>query len=424
MARRIDAVAMLSCYALLLIAIPSSLVLGALGAAGAPAALLAIGLSGWCLLTRRHPGFGLDRGPQPVRIAVTVFAGAILASYVSASRHAMPGSEQNGTDRGLLMLAGWVGVLALAADGIDRAERLRALLRRIVMLAAAMAAVGVIEFGTGVDLTKYIVIPGLSAHQQVTDLVNRNGLPRVMATTSQPLEFSAVLLMALPLALHQARFAPQALRARRWLQAVLIAVAVPMAGSRSAFFGLAVICIMLLPAWGRRERRRVYLAGLAVPALAWLVKPSLITSFSTLFGQFGSDQSSLSRASAYSAAAPYIAAHPWLGHGFHTFFPQKYFFIDNQYLTSLVETGFIGLLALVACVVTGCLTAWRLRSTATDARTRDLGLCLAASIATAAVTFASFDALSFSIAAGLFFLLLGCIGAAWRLGRAQLLSAD
>jgi hypothetical protein len=35
------------------------------------------------------------------------------------------------------------------------------------------------------------------------------------------------------------------------------------------------------------------------------------------------------------------------------------------------------------------------------------------------VCFASFDALSFSIAAGLFFLLLGCVGAAWRLGRAQ-----
>jgi O-antigen ligase len=149
-----------------------------------------------------------------------------------------------------------------------------------------------------------------------------------------------------------------------------------------------------------------------------------VSSFSALFGGLGTDQSSLSRANAYSEAVPYIAAHPWLGQGFQTFFPQTYFFVDNQYLTSLVETGGLGLLALVACFVTGWFTARSVRATVTDARTRDLGQCLAASIAVGAVCFASFDALFFSIAAGLFFLLLGCVGAAWRLGRAQQLAGD
>ena len=162
---RIDAVALLSCYVFLLMAIPSSLVVGSLGAAGAPAALLADAILCWYLATRRHPGLGLDRGRQPVRVAAAVFAAAVVAAYISASRHAVPGTAQSGADRGLIVLAGWVGVLALAADGIDRAGRLRTLLRRIVMLATAMAALGVVEFCTGVDLTKYIVIPGLSVHQ-------------------------------------------------------------------------------------------------------------------------------------------------------------------------------------------------------------------------------------------------------------------
>jgi O-antigen ligase len=422
--RRLDAVALLTCYAFLLMAIPSSLVFGSLGAAGAPAAMLAVAILCWYLVARPHPGLGLDRGRQPVRVAATIFAGVVVAAYISASRHAVPAAQHNGADRGLIVLAGWVGVLALAADGIGRADRLGTLLRRIVMLATAMAAVGVIEFITGVDLTKYIAIPGLSVHQQMTDLVSRNGLVRVTATTSQPLEFSAVLAMSLPIALHQARFAPAALRVRRWLQVGLITAVVPLTGSRSAFFGLAVICIVLFPTWHRRERRRAYVAGLAAPALAWLVKPSLLSSFGALFGRLGTDQSSLSRANAYSEATPYIAAHPWLGQGFQTFFPQTYFFVDNQYLTSLVETGILGLLALVACFATGWFTARSVRAAATDARTRDLGQCLAASIAVGAVCFASFDALSFSIAAGLFFLLLGCVGAAWRLGRAQHLAGD
>jgi polysaccharide biosynthesis protein PslJ len=422
--RRIDAVTLLSCYAFLLMAIPSSLVVGSLGAAGAPAALLAVAILCWYLVARHHPGLGLDRGRQPVRVAVTIFAGASVAAYISASRHAVPAVQQSGADRGLLVLAGWAGVLALAADGIDQADRLRTLLRRIVMLATAMAGLGVVEFCTGVDLTKYIVIPGLSVHYQVTDLLSRDGLFRVSATTAHPLEFSAVLVMSLPIALHQARFAPAALRVRRWLQVAIITAAVPMTGSRSAFFGLAVICIVLSPTWHSRDRLRACLAGLAVPTLAWLVKPSLVSNFTVLFGQFGTDQSSLSRADAYSEAVPYIAAHPWLGQGFHTFFPQTQFFVDNQYLTSLLETGVLGLLALVACFATGWFTARSVRTTADDARTRDLGQCLAASIAAGAVCFASFDALSFSIAAGLFFLLLGCAGAAWRLGRAQQLAGD
>ena len=423
-ARRIDAVTLLSCYAFLLMAIPSSLVVGSFGAAGAPAALLAVAILCWYLVARQHPGLGLDRGRQPVRVAATIFAGAVVAAYISASRHAVPVAQQSGADRGLIVLAGWVGVLALAADGIDEADRLRTLLRRIVMLATVMAALGVIEFCTGVDLTKYIVLPGLSVHQQVTDLVSRNGLVRVTATTGQPLEFNAVLAMSLPIALHQARFAPAALRVRRWLQVALITAAVPMTGSRSAFFGLAVICIVLFPTWHRRDRLRACLAGLAAPALAWLVKPSLVSNFTALFGQLGADRSSLSRADAYSEAVPYIAAHPWLGQGFQTFFPQTYFFVDNQYVTSLLETGVLGLLALVVCFATGWFTARSARAAAADARTRDLGQCLAASIAVGAVCFASFDALSFSIAAGLFFLLLGCVGAAWRLGRTQQLAGN
>ena len=188
---------------------------------------------------------------------------------------------------------------------------------------------------------------------QLTDLASRNGLVRVTATAGQPLEFSAVLVMSLPIALHQARFAPAALRVRRWLQVALITAVVPMTGSRSAFIGLAVICIVLFPTWSRRERHRAYLAALAVPALAWLVKPKLVNSFITLFAGLGSDQSSVSRADAYSEAVPHIAAHPWLGQGFQTFFPQTYFFVDNQYLTSLIETGVLGLLALVAVLRDG-----------------------------------------------------------------------
>jgi polysaccharide biosynthesis protein PslJ len=416
---RIDAVTLLTGYVVLLLMIPSSLVVGSFGAAGAPAVLFAVILFCWYLMTCKHPAVPLDRWPQPVRFAAIMFACAVLAAYVSANRALMPAAQQNGADRGLIVLASWLGVLLLAADGIDRMDRLRTLLGRIVICATMLAVLGAMEFFTGLDATKYISIPGLTAHTQLTDLISRDGLSRVTATAAQPLEFAAVLAMSLPLAIHRARFAPPTRRYRRWLQVALIAAAMPTTVSRSAIFALIVIGIVLLPTWSKRHRRRVYLIMVAAPLMVWLANPGILSAFGTLFGQIGTDGSSTSRAGAYSAAVPFIAQHPWFGRGFQTFFPQTYFFVDNQYLTSLIETGFIGLLALLALFVTGWVAARRARLTATDASSQDLAQCLAASVAAAAVSFATFDGLSFTIASGLCFLLLGCAGAAWRLACEQ-----
>jgi O-antigen ligase len=413
--RWIDAVTLLSCYLFLLMAIPSSLIVGSFGAAGTPATLFGSALLCWYLVARQHPALRLARGPQPVRVTALLFGCSMIAAYVSANRHTLPVLQESAADRGLILLFGWLGVVLLAADGIDRAGRLAVLLRRIVLGATALALLGLVEFFTGRALARYISIPGLTVHMQITDLMVRGGLVRVSATTAQPLELASVLAMSLPIALHQARFAPPALRVRRWLQVALIVLAMPMTGSRSAILGLAVACVVLIPTWRKRERRSAYLILLAAPVLVWLTKPSVLSAFGGLFGHLGTDSSSKSRTGAFSAAAPYIAAHPWFGQGFQTFFPQTYFFVDDQYLTSLIETGIIGALALAALFAVGWLTARAARRVAPDARTRDLAQCLAASVAVAAVCFATFDALSFSVASGLCFLLLGCAGAAWRL---------
>ena len=417
--RSIDAVTVLTCYVVLLMAIPSTLIVGPFGAAGAPAALFAVAAFCWYMIARQHPGLKIDRGPQPTRMAAAGFAFAIVAAYVSVNRNVLSISQENGADRGLIVLVGWLGVLLLTADGIDRQDRLATLVRRVVAGATAMGALGMAEFFTGVVFTKYVAIPGLTVHAHLTDLASREGFVRVIATAGQPLALAAVLAMCLPLAIHQARFAPPALRFRRWSQVAFIGGAVPMTVSRSAIIGLAIIGIVLIPTWTRRERRRAYLLVLAAPVMVWLAKPKLLSGFAGLFGQLGTDTSSTSRTDAYTAAWPFIAHHPWLGQGFQTFFPQTYFFVDNQYLTSLIETGVIGLIALIALLGTGWCLARSARRAAVDAPTRDLAQCLAASVAVGAVSFATFDALSFTIAPGVCFLVLGCAGALWRLVRAE-----
>jgi polysaccharide biosynthesis protein PslJ len=422
--RGTSAVKMLTWYLVLLMGIPSFLVVGPLGAAGAPAGLFAVLLLAWYLIAWQHPLIPLDRGRQPIRVAALVFCCVTVAAYVSANRVTMPVLEKNGADRGLIMMAGWMGVVLLTADGIEDQEKLLTLLRRVVMGTTAMAVIGIAEFLTGVNFVQYVVVPGLTVHSQVNGLLNVVGLARATSTASQPLELNAVLAIVLPLAIHQARFAPPELRRRRWWQVGLISVAMPMTVSRSAIVVLAVVGLVLFPTWPRRYRSRAYAALTGALILGWLAAPGVLGNFGDLISNFTTDSSITSRTSAYSAAASLIAKHPWFGQGFQTFFPQTYFFIDNQYLTSLIETGIVGALCLLALFVTGWFVARSARRMASDTSTRDLMQCLAASVAAACVSFSTFDTLSFVIAPGLTFMLLGCVGAAWRLLRRGELPGD
>jgi O-antigen ligase len=415
-ASRIDAVGLLTIYLFLVMALPSALVFAPLGAAGGPATLFAVALMICYLVMRLHPGFQLDTGPQPVRVAGVLFLCSILAAYVSGNRQFMPSAELNGADRGIISAVGWLGVLVVAADGIDSADRLKTLLNRIVTGTTTLALIGIFQFFTSLNVTKYVVIPGLVFNQAPSDLITRGGFDRPTATTAQPLEFAALMVMVLPIAIHQARFAPARLRGQRWLKVAVIGLAIPMTVSRTALAGLAITGLVLLPTWPAQHRRRAYAALLAAGAGLLLTAPQLLSTFVNLVAQVtGGSASTDSRTTAISQALPYIAQHPWFGTGFGTFLPQVYFFTDDQYLSSLITTGAVGLFFLGLLFVTGWLVARSLRRRSADAEVRDLAQSLAAAIAVAAACFGTFDALGFAVAAGLTCILIGCAGAAFRL---------
>ncbi len=422
--RRIDAVTILTVWVVLLMAIPASLVVAPLGAVGGPATIFAAVVLVLYLVTWLHPALAPARGRQPVRAAAILLTCAVIATYVSANRHIMPGLERNGIDRGIILICGWLGILIMASDGIASMERLKKLLGRVVIGATAMAVIGITQFFTGLDATQYIVIPGLKEQTLNTDLLSRNGLNRPSATAAHPLEFAAVLAMALPIAINRARFAPPGKRGVRWLQVGLICAALPISVSRSAVLALLAVAFILLPTWPKIERRFAYVVMAGGVVALWMLVPGLLGTFRTLFATLTGDTSTTSRTSALSHAMPYISQHPWFGHGFGTFFPATYFFTDDQYLLSLIEIGVVGLFALLALFVTGLVTAQRVRRTTTDPEMRDLGQSLTATIAVAMVAFGTFDALSFNMAAGLTFLFLGCTGATLRLLRAEGTQAD
>jgi hypothetical protein len=422
--RRTTEVGILTLYLFLLMAIPADLVFSPLGAAGRPATMFAILVFVMYLGLWIRPSSPLDRGRQPIRLVALFFTCAMVASYASANRHLLPTLEKNAADRGLISLFGWLGILLLVADGIDSHASLRTVLRRQVFGATAVAAVGIMEFISGINVTNYIRVPGLEAQAAVTDLTVRGGLSRVSSTTSHPIEFGAVVVMTIPFALHQARFSSPDKRALRWLQVAVLVVAAPLSVSRSAILALVVVAVVLIPTWSKKERWIAYIfIGAGVVAFLALL-PSLVMTLVNLVINISSDSSAQSRTKAIAWSWSYVSHDPWLGHGFSTFLPQTYFFVDDQYVTTVIDSGFIGLLALVTLFLGGWAVARSARRVATDAEGRHLAQCLAASVAAAAISFSDYDALSFPMASGLTFLLLGSCGGYWRLVRRDRLQAD
>jgi O-antigen ligase len=186
-----------------------------------------------------------------------------------------------------------------------------------------------------------------------------------------------------------------------------------------------VIGLMLLPTWPVRQSLLALGAAVGFAVALRAAVPGLLGTVLSLFAYFGSDPSINQRLGDYGAAAPYIAAAPFFGRGFHTWIPSGLgpgslqFVTDNQYLLSLLETGIVGLIALLGVLIGGVMLARSARRHGSDARSRDLAQSLATSMVVATVAFATFDALSFPMVRGLTFFLLGCAGALWRIQAAQ-----
>jgi O-antigen ligase len=400
----------------LIMLVPERLVIKPLGAAGRPGVMLAIACLLWWLNVTIVRGLGSQTKNQPARIMITPFCLSIVISYIVANSRPIVAEEVRSADRALLSLCAWVGVWMLTAEGVNSSNRLNTLLERMVKFGSVMGLFGVIQFLTGLDVTKWIVLPGLSGNSDLEELT-RNGLNRPASTTAHPIEFGVIMAMMLPLALHQFQVA-DGKKQRRWagIRLLVLAFATFASVSRSAILGIVIAAIMLLPNLPKKTRRQLYWASPLLLVAIKFAAPGLLGTILKLFTGIGSDDSAASRTGSFSAVASYIQGRPIFGRGFGTFLPS-YHILDDQLLGALIEIGAVGLIALVALLLSGPVTAWRAAKRVRDPELRSLGIALSAAATVPATSFATFDALGFSTVAMLTFFAGGCCFAYARLSQ-------
>ncbi|MFF9051939.1 O-antigen ligase family protein [Streptomyces erythrochromogenes] len=412
--RHVDATALLTGYLALAFFIPSNLTLPGLGGVGTPANVFALLALFWYLATWLAGRIRPAPGTRLPRVAMWLLTVSVLASYMANASRGSVRKELLGADRGLIALLVWVSLVVLVSAGIQDRARLDVLLRRAVVMGTIVAAIGFYDFFTATNIADSISIPGLSSSVPQITTLDRGAFTRPRSTTAQPLEFGGMLALLLPFAVQQA-FDPvrRHLKAwRRWGPVALMGGALPLTVSRTSIIGALIVILVMVPRW--KPQRRWTAIGVLVGAVACfkVIIPGLIGTITALFASFlsNSDSSTQARTVKYSAIVPYLDERPLFGRGLGTFIPELYFFTDNQYMLTLAEMGFLGVLALLFLFLTGIHQGGAIRRLAVGESDRELGQAFFASALVALVVSATFDALSFPMFAGMFFLTIAAGG--------------
>lgn len=418
-----NAVRLLTVYLVLLLAVPSSVRIAALGSMGRPSLLWGLGLFAWWAAWRLTARSGvLSAIRQPVRLAYYSLLVVALVSLAAALFRGQPSDQVSPAMTSILRLLSWGGALLIGLDGLRSQSQIYTLVRRIALAGGLLAALGLLQFVTRQSMLDWIgAIPGLEVESAGVQV--RESFVRASGTAIHPLEHAAALSAALPLgvavALHDAGDArlSRLRKAMAWLPVVIITLASILAVSRSALIGFAVAAVATLTAVPRRLRLMLIAAGGFAAAVAIAAVPGLFGVFRTLF-EPGGDASTQSRTNALARLPEFISSSPIYGTGFGTFLPRYYIF-DNAWVLMLVELGFAGLLAFAAIFVSSIVGAVQ-AGISSDAERSVMGRTLAASVLSIAVVFAFFDGMSFPIAAGLAFVLVGMCGAIRRIELSSL----
>jgi O-antigen ligase len=414
-ARHLGPDAVLAAYAIVLVVIPSAYTLGSYAmTAGAVLGVVAATLWFSAVLVAR-PGDALGR--NPARRAILTYLGLMVVSYLVAMLRPLDDLDAGSADRSLVGLISVAGAGLLAADHLRDRDSLYRVLGALVAGGGVIAAIGILQFTVGFDLASRLRPPGFRVDSSSGFLFRRAGFDRVAGTAGHPIEFGIVCTLILPIALHLAWSAPRAgTRRMAIVSAALLGLALPMALSRVAVAAVLVALVALLP--GLPPGRRWKVIG-AIAALAWgitLLAPGILTTVGELFTGDTAEGSNAARTRSTETYLDLFAERPIIGHGFGTLHGV---IVDNQYLVTLVQSGVLGIGALLLLVNGPILCLRDARRTTSDDGLRELSLALIAVILAFLVASLGLATLVYAMSSGVLFLAIGLVGALARIAATE-----
>ncbi|HIZ37816.1 MAG TPA: O-antigen ligase family protein [Candidatus Ruania gallistercoris] len=415
--RQLTVLALLIAFLALQFLIPSRLVISGMGAAGRPSVAVGVMLAFLWFVCAIRP-HQLPAGMAPIRVLLAGFVMLQLFGYAIGVDRGPTPDELSSATMWLIFIVAMAGVALATSDGLRDRHEVDVLLRMLVLVAAAMALVGALQFA-GFDLIQYIRIPGLHLNSETLIGVSARGegsFPRVPGTANHYIEFGVVLALVLPIALHYALFSPRGrTRVWRWVAVGLIASGIPFSISRSAILTVVMTMSLLAVVWPWRQRYNAVVIAVMATAVFHVVNRGVLGTIKGLFLNVDDDPSVQDRIARTDYVIDLWSLRPWLGRGAGMITPERYILLDNQLYMTLLAGGVLGLFGLTMLFFVPYLLARRVRLRARDQETRHLGQALAVTLPAGFMASGTFDSFSFSTFVATMFIVLGAIGALHRI---------
>jgi hypothetical protein len=332
----------------------------------------------------------------PVHYAFAAFILVAVLSLVQGADVTVRLGEFELGVRKLALLLSYATLFVIVASSVRPGE-VRPFMKLMCGL-AALTAIGVlIEYRTGFnafyELTSKVLPVARPAELGNIDSLGRKS---IIGPTVHPLAPAMMMACAMPYALIRLYDEPELRRKLLWgaLAGLLFAAALATGRKTSLLAPLAAVVVLV--AFRPRILRQLLPAAVGLFLIAHVAAPGALGSIGdALLPQnlFKTD-SAMNRQSDYTAIRPDLIEHPFLGRGYETYDQKKYRILDNQYLTTMIGTGAIGVIAYISIYLAIFLVAFRV------ARNRggeggSIGIAIAAITVALALGGALFDLLAF-----------------------------
>lgn len=346
---------------------------------------------------------------------------------VIASELVNPGRIDPDVVKRLTFFLSFLLVFYLVVSVVRTLEGVDVLLSVLVGTGAIVAALAIVEARTHVNLFNrldgYVPLLQLSELPLVPD---RGARLRVYGSAQHPIALCAVLVMLIPIAVYLARRTGRKLW---WAAAAVLSLGAVATVSRTSILMLVVVGLVFL--WLRPvQTRRLWPALLPLAIVVHLALPGTIGALRQSFfpeGGLVAEQAAFAgyrgagRIADLAPALDQFASQPLLGLGFATRVVdegalENAVILDNQWLGLLLETGLVGVLALL-WLFRRAIKRLGAAAKEDDSDRGWLLAAVAASLTAYAVGMITFDAFSFIQVTFVMFVLLALGTTVLRLDR-------
>jgi hypothetical protein len=367
---------------------------------------------------------GQTRGggtPAPsVSLTLLLFVTVAVVS-LAANSHALAGLGELEQGRNQLLLLVTYMALFWVVATVVRPSELRRFSVLIVVLATITAAGTIWEYRTDYNVFYDLANKLFGAFASV-ESVPRSTLDsrdETFGPTQHGLAITMMLTFALPFAMLGLASARTHGRKVLYGLAVALIFAGAISTQRKTSLIAPAAAVIVLTAYRPRQMLRLAPLGLVMVVLIQAMAPGALGGVvAQITGGFFESGSTIGRTSDYEAIAPEIATYPLLGRGYGTVNPARsdtYRILDNQYLSNLIQVGYLGLGAYIALIATAMALAHRVIRRGGDDARRSIGLAALPGFAAFAVANSLFDLSSFGQVPYLFCFIVGlCSVAATR----------